>query len=456
MERDRNLMLIFSVDFGDLATSTTHSRSQAMAVQLVNSSSGCLTLQITLPFDRSMLDFETRLQQELNEAGALATAEQLRRFDADGSLIQVGPTTLYNKGKLPKEYQTPYGAVSIDRHVYQSAQGGSTFCPLERAARIIVTSTPLFAKIVSSKYAEFGSARVRRDLLDNHSRCVSKCLIQDLADLVAAVALAEEESWSYSLPRWDEPPASVSVGLDGSCMHLSEDGWRETMVGTLGFYDAVGRRLHTIYLGATPEYGQATFLERMTREVERAREELPGVRFIGIGDGTKGNWDFLERHTAVQVVDFWHAAEYLGGAATVLFRGQVGPRRVWLEEMCHILKHDVGGAGRVIRELRSKARVCPWAKRSAEVGNAVKYFKDQHGEGRMNYAERVVAGEPIGSGVTEAACKLIVKQRLCGSGMRWMAEGAAAVLSLRCLTYTPERWRQFWSKVDQYGFPVPV
>jgi hypothetical protein len=35
----------------------------------------------------------------------------------------------------------------------------------------------------------------------------------------------------------------------------------------------------------------------------------------------------------------------------------------------------------------------------------------------MDYAGRVAANEPIGSGVTEAACKVIVKQRLCGSGM---------------------------------------
>ncbi len=42
--------------------------------------------------------------------------------------------------------------------------------------------------------------------------------------------------------------------------------------------------------------------------------------------------------------------------------------------------------------------------------------------------------EPIGSGVTEAACKVIVKQRLCCSGMKWKESGAAAVLSLRCLT----------------------
>src|ERR1700728_5008231 len=89
----RNLMLIFSVDFGVLAPSITHSRSQAMATQLVSSSADSITLQITVPFDRSMLDFETRLQQELNEVGTLATDEPLRRFDADGSPIQVGPTT---------------------------------------------------------------------------------------------------------------------------------------------------------------------------------------------------------------------------------------------------------------------------------------------------------------------------------------------------------------------------
>ena len=94
-----------------------------MAAQVVSSSPEGITLQITVPFDHSMLDFEARLQQELNRAGNLATAEQLRRFDTDGAPIQVGSTTLYSKGRLPKEYQTPYGAVAIDRHVYQSAQG---------------------------------------------------------------------------------------------------------------------------------------------------------------------------------------------------------------------------------------------------------------------------------------------------------------------------------------------
>jgi len=35
------------------------------------------------------------------------------------------------------------------------------------------------------------------------------------------------------------------------------------MVGTVSIYDALGQRQHTIYIGATPEYGKAIFLERL-------------------------------------------------------------------------------------------------------------------------------------------------------------------------------------------------
>jgi hypothetical protein len=72
----------------------------------------------------------------------------------------------------------------------------------------------------------------------------------------------------------------------------------------------------------------------------------------------------------------------------------------------------------------------------------------------MDYARRVQAKLPIGSGVTEAACKTLVKMRLCRSGAKWREEGAAIVLSLRALSYTAGRWEQFWAKVDRYGFPV--
>jgi hypothetical protein len=53
--------------------------------------------------------------------------------------------------------------------------------------------------------------------------------------------------------------------------------------------------------------------------------------------------------------------------------------------------------------------------------------------------------------VTEAACKTLVKQRLCASGMRWKHTGATIILSLRSLANTAGRWNQFWQKIDQSG-----
>src|SRR5579883_3281607 len=47
------------------------------------------TLQVEIPYNGSMLDFEETLQDRLNEAGVVATAEGLQQFDTDGSPITV-------------------------------------------------------------------------------------------------------------------------------------------------------------------------------------------------------------------------------------------------------------------------------------------------------------------------------------------------------------------------------
>jgi len=88
----------------------------------------------------------------------------------------------------------------------------------------------------------------------------------------------------------------------------------------------------------------------------------------------------------------------------------------------------------------------------AKLEAAVTYFRNH--KHQMSYAKYRARHLPIGSGVTEAACKTLVKQRLCNSGMRWVEKGAKIVLSLRALMLTPDRWEQFWGKINQYGFPV--
>ena len=71
--------------------------------QVINRNEDGFTVQITVPYNRSMLDFKETLQQQLNAAGVLATHEGLRQFDTDGSPITVGSMKLTSKGQLPKD-----------------------------------------------------------------------------------------------------------------------------------------------------------------------------------------------------------------------------------------------------------------------------------------------------------------------------------------------------------------
>jgi hypothetical protein len=308
--------------------------------------------------------------------------------------------------------------------------------------------------MVAHKYAEFGAGRVLEDLAKNHGRKVTKAFVQAVADVVASVALAKEEAWKYALPAFEEPVATITVGLDGTCLLMCEDGWREAMVGTLGLYNKDGERLHTVYTAATPEYGKLTFFERFDREVDRIKAAYPKALTVGVADGAKENWLYLDPVTEKQVVDFFHATQYLDKAAEPLFADDGAGLRPWIDSWCHRLKHEPGAAAALIAELETRGAALGRKRLPAEVEAALTYFGNQVKGGRMNYAEMVTAKIPIGSGVTEAACQVLVKQRLCGSGMRWKERGAAAVLSLRCLTYTKGRWDQFWSRVDRSGFPV--
>src|SRR3954470_7557686 len=90
------------------------------------------TVQVEVPYNNSMLDFEETLQQRLNDAGVVATAEGMRQFDTEGSPITGGPVKFTTKGQVEKDYQSPYGVAAVARHVYQGPQGGTTYCPLDR------------------------------------------------------------------------------------------------------------------------------------------------------------------------------------------------------------------------------------------------------------------------------------------------------------------------------------
>jgi hypothetical protein len=422
-----------------------------MEATITKRSAKSYTIEVEIPYEfNTMLEAEIRIQQQVNKVGMLATGEALKQFDTDGNPLTIDGVKLTSRGQIQNTYQTPYGDVQIDRHFYQTAQGGRGYCPLEFRARIITTATPKCAKMVASKYANTSAGQVQIDLDENHGRTMSRSHIQAVCDVVGSIASVKEATWNYAIPVEVAEVATIAMGVDGTGMLTCSDGNRQAMVGTVSLYDQEGTRLHTLYVAARPEYGKATFFADMEREITKISDHYPTAYRLGVADGAKDNWTFLERFTEAQLIDFYHASEYIGkvGRAAVSKKA----RDQWIADTCHALKHDAGAAEAICGEMQGFL-TRKLSKTNREIVEAAVTYFTNNGH-RMDYATHVTQQHPIGSGVTEAACKVIVKKRLCGAGMRWKEHGASVVLTLRCLRYSDGRWQQFWQKIDRYGFSL--
>jgi hypothetical protein len=427
-----------------------------MTARIVSQTGKKLVLQIEVVLQGSMMQMEDAIQDALNEAGCLATGQALETFDTDGSPIVLGPTKLYaRKSKVNQRYETPYGKIDVARYLYQNNKGGVTYCPMESGARCILNSTCRFAKIVTEKYARLGAPAVCADLNSTLRRSIAQSYVQNLAATVGTLAQAKEEKWEYDIPTPPRPVKSIGVGIDGTCMLMTDDGWREAMTGTISLYDSRGERMHTTYIAATPEYGKEKFKTKMGREIERMKNRYPKVPVTGLGDGAKDNWSFLKGYCDRLVIDFWHVSEYVHKVADARWGNAAShcdTKASWLEDRLHRLKHEKGYSQRLLTEFKTLRDECKSASRRERVESSITYFTNH--QSRMIYAEQVRRHGPIGSGVTEAACKTVVKQRLCVSGAAWSESGASVVLSLRTLVMTPGHWNSFWENIVRYGITI--
>ena len=120
----------------------------------------------------------------------------------------------------------------------------------------------------------------------------------------------------------------------------------------------------------------------------------------------------------------------------------------WGQEACRHLRYDEGAARgllAVFEERLDGPRGLSEPAREALQKSAT-YFRNNLE--RMDYASYAAAGLPLGSGVTEAGCKPLVKKRLCGPGMSWGLSMAWHVLRLRALAHsTGQRWQSLWREI---------
>ena len=144
---------------------------------------------------------------------------------------------------------------------------------------------------------------------------------------------------------------------------------------------------------------------------------------VFVNDGAQWIWKLVQANfpQAIQIVDWYHANQYLHAVAEDLVLPDED-KLLWFEEMQSLLWD--GNVEEVIHECRLCQTNSPDSKKSL-----ISYYtNNMH---RMRYADFRDKGYLIGSGTVESACKQIVAMRLKRSGARWKLEGASLMAKAR-------------------------
>ncbi len=408
--------------------------------------------------------------------GALAGLKiYLESQDTSEPWIMRDGVKLRFKTEGRKELMTPFGVLDLTRCLYQADSGGRTVVPLDESAGI----RGLSATREVREAALFGSAHSTPDevaqmlakmALFRPSPTAIKNMVSDAgAQIEAGFAPLMEQVRSEEVAP---PDARVMVAsLDGANVLLNEPGpkkgrpaerpgidptnkssYRNAMVGSISIYGDIPegkespKRLLSRYVAHMPEDGFPTFKERFLTELEHQERLLgPDVVKVLLCDGQRSIWTFArstERFASYEwLLDFHHTCEHLSLAAEAIFGKDSDMAKGWYRKWRgRLLEEDSAPLG-LIRSMNRYAKGKLSKVRRKQLQTQITFFRRNHGS--MRYAEFRRRGLPVGSGPVEAACKSLVKQRLCRSGMRWSRIGGQHVLHLRTAVKS-SRWESLW------------
>ena len=232
----------------------------------------------------------------------------------------------------------------------------------------------------------------------------------------------------------------LGVSLDGGMVHVRGEGWKEFKTGavfdliavpeldpTTGEWEDQVHGVNLAYravLGTVKEFAPALWGLAVERQVPQAADVAV------VADGADWIWNLTDDlfPEAVQIVDWYHAAEHLALAAEALHPTAPGAAQTWQKARRDDL--FLGHTHKLIEPLER-----------AGLTTQAEYFR-KHTR-RMQYQEFHEQDYPIGSGTVESGIKRF-KHRLCGAGMRWSRPGLDRMLVVRA-AFLADTFDDLWA-----------
>lgn len=348
---------------------------------------------------------------------------------------------------------TVHGAIRIERAYYYCQRCHQSFLPYDEVLGLRDEISPGLLPLVclAGTIAPFADAA--EDVLKRFSGVrVSTSTVLRCTEAEGERLRAQQKEGRMVKPTQAEPHWTASREENLPQAYVGLDAFSVPMQGVQAS-KAEHRMLYTALL-YTPEKEHTRYLvdfelDALANQV-RTQAGALGIAevsdLVAITDGGNGLEEALQRHLAdnvTTILDWYHAAEHLCAFAKVLFSRDEEARVQWQHEAKGIL-YEQGGEALLtfLRELELPPRASAEVKE--ELRKLVGYI--EHNRHRTDYPTYRAKGWDIGSGPTEAGCK-IIGERLKGSGMRWVEDGAATVAALRALYVSGGRvWDGFWSQ----------
>jgi len=226
--------------------------------------------------------------------------------------------------------------------------------------------------------------------------------------------------------------------LDATKVHTYEQqgpedqGWRDLKVGAWFLTDepppdkpqAEGdiRAKQITYYG---DFAEAKQFSRLLWATGCQRQALQASELIFLGDGAEWIWNLVHDNYphAVQIVDWFHAAERLANVAKAAFE-DADTQGQWRERVSGLLWE-----GQVSQVIQACQALMAGGRGQEEARQAVVYFTNN--ASRMDYATYRRKGYQIGSGTIESGCKQLGIQRMKVPGATWNLEGARLTAKAR-------------------------
>ncbi len=375
------------------------------------------------------------------------------------------------------------GDIVLHRYGYRSWQpGDGSIFPLEMLLGLNNSATPALVDWIGRHIATAGSNQAAViELL--RTDCGVTMGIKRLRQCVEQLSESMEEfrqehQVDVLLEALKRAAAStgsrkpvVSVGRDGITLReYKHSAYQVATTGTVSVYDRRGKRLITVYLAYPPELGQATMdqmlTDLITELLKRYSGPLPRLAYVtDSGSNETGYFEKVLRRMDhpltgkrlewTRVADYYHASERIWTMAQVLFGKGTREANAWARRMLKSLKKP-SGASRVLHSAathfhRRQRKSRKLSKKKEETfWTAYRYIQSR--TKFMRYSEYASLHIPLGSGVTEAACKTVFTQRLKNSGMRWSHAGARTILTLRTILLSSS-WPATYAAALRAAYP---